>query len=361
MGETYKISAHLKGVSGNITWSGGNANVATVSNNGLVTAASNITNSTEEVTITASAEGCESKQCRVTVKKVVVPKIGDVVSYSPHGTFNWQAKYVSNNLAETDTNGDGIADKDVLLASGTSYSNLSDAEKAKYDSTQDMSITTWKILRKYQENGVKKVDMVPTASVGSLRLQGAQGYNNAVKMLDGACSNLYSTGSTITARSIKEEDYVKAGKQSQEGDDETTNDWTRFRNGLSVQGLTAYGTRLENAYSKAKSWYPNIYALEIGNGLNNDGTLGISEQTGNLIERKINNVENTKFQADDGIRPLQTYYVMPSGHIKEKLSAATGNVLVPQNNSNMFWVSSRSVLIDAEMCIFGLFTRTVIV
>ena len=290
----------------------------------------------------------------------MVPKIGDVVSYSPHGTFNWQAKYVSNDLAETDANSDGIVDNDVLLASGTSYSNLSDTEKAKYASTQDMSITTWKILRKYQENGVKKVDMVPTASVGSLKLQGAQGYNNSVKMLDGACSNLYSTGSTITARSIKEEDYVKAGRQSQEGDDETTNDWTRFRNGLSVERLPAYGTRLENAYSKAKSWYPNIYALEIGNGLNNDGTLGISEQTGNLIERKINNVENTKFQADDGIRPLQTYYVMPIANAKEKLNKATWDVLIPPNNPNDFWLSSRYVGLGDNLCSFSIFTRTVL-
>lgn len=33
----------------------------------------------------------------------------------------------------------------------------------------------------------------------------------------------------ITARSIQEEDFIKAGKRSRTGDNDTVNDWTRFR------------------------------------------------------------------------------------------------------------------------------------
>ena len=282
--------------------------------------------------------------------KGLTPQVGDIVNYAPSGQYNWQAKYASSDLSDADTNNDGIGDKDILLASGTTYSNLSDTEKAKYDSTSNMSVTQWKVLN--YDPSTKMVELVPTAPVGSLRLQGTQGYNNAVKMLDDACSSLYGNSAKgITARSIKEEDFVKAGKQSQEGDSETTNDWTRAR-AIYNNGAT-YDNTESSAYTKAKSWYPNIHANEYGNGLGNSVTLGLSEQTGELIERKVNDTENSKFQANNGIQPKQTYYNTSNynttaGLLKDGKAA----VLFPNTSSTDYWVASRCVNLNSSNCSF---------
>ena len=67
-----------------------------------------------------------------------------------------------------------------------------------------MSIETWKVLKIDEEND--KVYLVPSSTSSatpSLTLHGAQGYNNAVTLLDEACSGLYgNTSKGITAESI---------------------------------------------------------------------------------------------------------------------------------------------------------------
>ena len=351
----YTINALLKGTTGSITWSNGGSTVVNVSN-GQLSLATSITGSSVTANITASATGCETKTCAVTITKVVVPQVGDIVNYSPSGQYNWKAKYASSDLSDADTNGDGIGDKDILLASGTTYSNLTDAEKAKYDSTSNMSVTQWKILN--YDASTKTVEMVPTASVGSLRLQGAQGYNNAVKMLNDACSNLYSTASkNITARSIKEEDFVKAGKHENQTDTDSNNAWTRFRTAYS-NGV--YDSTKSSAYSNSYSWYPNIHANEYGNGLGNSVTLGLSEQTGSLIERTINSAENTKFKPEGtaGIQPKHTYYNTTAYNTtKGLLDNAKYGVLLPNTSNTSYWVASRCVNLEDYRC--GFYVRTV--
>ena len=78
-------------------------------------------------------------------------KVGSTVTYSPSGTYNWQAKYCSSEKTE------GTDDVTLNSASGQSY-----------------NITKWKVLS--IENG--KVELVPTNPVGSVYLGQAQGYNN---------------------------------------------------------------------------------------------------------------------------------------------------------------------------------------
>ncbi|MBR3003068.1 MAG: hypothetical protein IKF38_05890 [Clostridia bacterium] len=65
---TYTINAKLKGITGEISWSSNKPSIASVSN-GIITTATSITTATEQVIITASADGCESKIFTLTVIK----------------------------------------------------------------------------------------------------------------------------------------------------------------------------------------------------------------------------------------------------------------------------------------------------
>ncbi len=111
-------------------------------------------------------------------------KVGSTVTYSPSGTYDWQAKYCSTEKTEeTD---------DVTLNSA---------------SGEAFNLTEWKVLS--IENG--KVELVPTQPTeGTVYLGQAQGYNNGVKLLNDACSSLYGNASKgITARSLNIEDIEK--------------------------------------------------------------------------------------------------------------------------------------------------------
>ena len=258
-----------------------------------------------------------------------VPQVGDTINYAPSGTYTWDKQYASSDQTGTET---------LSSASGQTY-----------------NVTQWKVLD--YDIASDTAELVPVAPVGSLRLQGAQGYNNAVKLLNDACSSLYSNSDKgITARSIKEEDFVKAGKQSQEGDNETTNDWTRMRDTYN-NGTATYGNTLTDAYSYANSQYPNIHALEEQNGLNNGATMGLSEQTGNLVERTIRvndvEIENTKFRANNGIKPVQTNYISSNySNTISKLDSTKASVLLPNSDSTSYWVASRCVNLASFYCGF---------
>lgn len=69
---------------------------------------------------------------------------------------------------------------------------------------EGFEITKWIVLD--IEETTKTVKMVPKEPTkGTVKLQGSQGYNNAVKLLNDACSSLYSSEG-ITASSISIDD-----------------------------------------------------------------------------------------------------------------------------------------------------------
>ena len=75
-------------------------------------------------------------------------KVGSTVTYSPSGTYNWQAKYCSTTKTD-----------DVTLSSANG---------------EEFNLTEWKVLS--IENG--KVELVPTQpTTGKVYLGQAQGYN----------------------------------------------------------------------------------------------------------------------------------------------------------------------------------------
>ena len=247
-------------------------------------------------------------------------KVGSTVTYSPSGTYNWQAKYCSSEKTE------GTDDVTLNSANGQSY-----------------NITEWKVLS--IENG--KVELIPTnPTEGTVYLGQAQGYNNGVKLLNDACSSLYgNTSKGITARSLNIDDIEKYMKTEKLTD-------TR----LYTNGVTQYGNQVSSAYTSNK-YYPVIYAeekLSVINGNKKTKGLGMSEQT-NFIEKNANSATDGRLYASTSIQPYQTYWYKDNSYMQTAFRTAEGeenyyNLLI--NTSKDYWLASRCVNAGSSYCNF---------
>ena len=263
---------------------------------------------------------------------VVIPEgleVGATVTYSPSGTYNWEAKYASSDFAD-----DGTAD--VALATGSSVA----------EGSQDMSITSWKVLSIDENTG--KVDLVPSApTTGTVRLQGAQGYNNAVKMLNDACSSLYGNSSKgISARSINIEDIEGAMTEEALA---TVHSYVNTSN-----NNLQYGNQTASAYTGSKQ-YPTIYAkenLSVINGNKNTTGFGMSEQTA-LIGRADEGAELGKITTATSIQPYQTYWQKDNAFMQTAFKGNGYNLLIPSGTGTNYWVASRCVYANSGYCYFN--------
>lgn len=271
-------------------------------------------------------------------------QIGSDVTYEPSGTYCWKAKYASGDLAVTETENDQtieINDNDVNLSS---------------EENESFRITTWKVLsiNKY----TNKVELVPTTPKGQVRLQGAQGYNNVVKLLNDACDALYSTTKNgtkiVSARSINLDDFEKRLSPTGKNARDTYNN-----------GRATYNTRLDGAYTACR-YYPLIYGLELDSIIDETktgGTLGPIEQP-NFIERIDANLEPipTRLVAQKSIYPKQTHYELGTtynndyksmfenyGENKDKSYA---DLLSPRGGFTNYFIASRCLYLNPIECVF---------
>ena len=242
-------------------------------------------------------------------------KVGDIISYSPSGTYSWDKSYATSNETGTQT---------LNSASGQSF-----------------NVSKWKVLSIDKAKG--KIEMVPeTIPSGTVTLQGAQGYNNAVKLLNDVCSSLYSdTTKGITARSITEEDFVKVGGTK----------WTNKR--ASYVNYAKYGNQYTSAYTTNK-YYPAIYKNEANHVIDEIKTesgLKQSEQT-SLIAKTDEKATNGYLKAETSIQPYQTYYNTTDYATTASLLEGYSNILVPDGSSTYYWVASRCVNPYSSNCSF---------
>ena len=216
-------------------------------------------------------------------------EVGTEVTYTPSGTYKWEAEYCSSNKT--------VGTDDVKLDS----------------SNDNYKISKWKVLD--IKNG--KVTLVPEAATsGTVYLGQAQGYNNAVKLLNDACSNLYGNASKgIEARSINIEDienYMTDGAKN------GTNGAYKYNDGNAT-----YNTQTSTPYTSLKK-YPTIYAkenLSVINGPTNNNGLGMSEQT-TLVGRTDESATDGKLEASKSIQPYQTYWYKDSSFMQTAFKTA---------------------------------------
>ena len=262
-------------------------------------------------------------------------KVGSEVKYNPSGTYNWEAKYCSSDLDET------TGDVQLSSASGNNF-----------------NISSWKVLS--INEGTGNVELVPSEqTTGTVRLQGPQGYNNAVKLLNEACSNLYGNeGKKITARSINIEDIEKYMTESAKNSAKAS----------------PYNTQPYGAYSQSNSNYPAIYAQEnksVINGQEETGGLEMSSQN-EFIERnatvqeptsesgKVNNpATNGQVKATTSIQPYMTYWNKDASFMSTAFKTYEGNtdnyydLIMPKGDNTAYWVASRDICTYLNACDFA--------
>ncbi len=238
-------------------------------------------------------------------------QVGETVKYSPSGIYNWQGKYCSS-----------VQKDDIALSSA---------------SGEDFSITEWKVLS--IENG--KVELVPTeATKGTVFLGYAQGYNNGVKLLNDACSSLYSSKG-VTARSLNIDDIEKYMEKE------------KLEESHKYSGAAGYGEQIASVYGNNKT-YPTIYEIEnlsIIDGNKQYNGLGMSEQTV-FIEQT-----NDKKTATTSIQPYHTYWSKDNEFMRGAFKTAINGINYYDlliKDSKDYWLASRSINTGSDYCNFGI-------
>ena len=185
--------------------------------------------------------------------------------------------------------------------SGYTTGSAEDGSQTIFQSNETLQ---WRILDIYtDESGNEKIDLVSaTPTSNYVYLQGALGYNNGVYLLNDICATLYSNSSKgITARSINLEDTEKhlttAGLNKR-------NDFKFVDGSSSVQ----YGTT--KTYT-LDYWYPNLYAYEIGSGVN------VAETNAPIISQPNTTIANPDPYKESKASP-STSFTVPTTVTTEK-------------------------------------------
>lgn len=269
-------------------------------------------------------------------KKLESLKVGDVINYTPtSGKYDALAKY-------------------------TGYTNDQNLDS----SNDDYKITQWYIYE-ISEDGVLTL-ISKNVTSGQLYFYGAQGYNNAVKVLNDACEKLYSDSSLeIEARSMNMTDLEKHFT------DLAINKY-RGEYSISVTSNDAqYGTRWTDGYTNddktyrndkgafiRSTKYPIIYAMEKDSQINentiNSSGLSISEQNSYIESTGVDGAIDG-YISPNSIHPMETYWNMS----KQVLSKAYKNSSTSSqmNYANMihnadYWLASRSVQVMKDCAVF---------
>ena len=247
-------------------------------------------------------------------------EIGTAVSYTPNGTYNWDSKYYTYNDSDT-----------VVLDS----------------SSTDFKLTNWRVLDINKENG--EITLVPTTtSAESVKLEGAQGYNNGVFLLNMACNKLYGNESkSIYAKNI---------------------DMSILEKYMTSEALTEahkyedYGKQRSSSYGSRNNSYPVIYDKEINSVIDEEKKetgLSLNSQTDPITVDKSTSPEGF-LTATTNINPYQTYYYGNSDFTEtafKDVENSTLNyyeLLIPEDSDTKYWIASRCIQHHSGACEFGI-------
>ena len=307
-------------------------------NNGILTQAQKAKNETENAAQNEAAilENYNNKLNDWTNGgPVSIPeglKVGSEVSYNPSGTYEWKDEYCDSTPQYGDLS------KNLNSATGEPF-----------------NIDTWKVFDINETTG--KVTLVPAYSTsnsldlnGYVSFRGYQGYNNAVKLLNDACSALYGNSSKgITARSINIEDIEE--KMTDEAL-QRAHSYNGYEDDIP---LASYGNQVESEYSRADD-YPSIYEQEafssVDGGERISSGLGMSEQT-NFIE------PDAAIKQATALRPTQTFWadIFDENDFETIDGTNYFNLLLKLDNADIvnYWIASRCVDTDPEWFSFNIY------
>ena len=172
-------------------------------------------------------------------------KVGDYVAYKPDKLDDNALTTLKNNLK----NYSGASD------------NTTNSAIARDDSLR------WRVLDIDEKTGaVRLISATPTDK--KIELYGYNGYNNAVKLLDDACSTLYNSKLATKVQNLKIEDIQDKMKEKNYS-----------------QLYTEYG--VIHPVTTLEKYYPSILLQEKNQTVNgNEGTLNLSEQKNYINQAK---------------------------------------------------------------------------
>ena len=235
-------------------------------------------------------------------------KVGDYVAYTPDKLDNNALTTLKTNL------------KNYSGASDNTTNSAIDREK-------DLK---WRVLDIDETTGqVRLISAAPTSSKVTLR--GYNGYNNAVKLLDDACSTLYNSKLATKVQNLKIEDIQDKMKEK---------DYSKL--------FSEYGkTQIQPEDKK----YPNILAQEKNQKVNgNEGTLNLSKQD--------NYINQTDVLEANSLELKITAWVKEGENGPGVLTADDFEGDDGQIYSDMFfkdytyWMSSRCVYANSDIAAF---------
>ena len=176
-------------------------------------------------------------------------------------------KQNENSLAKAVKVGEYVAykpdepDNNALTTLKTNLKNYSGANDNTINSAIARDTLSWRVLDIDEKTGaVRLISATPTSS--KVILRGYNGYNNAVKLLDDACSTLYNSKLATKVQNLKIEDIQ----------DKMKTDYTKINSN--------YGNR----FTPSNKYYPSILTKEkeqkitVGQNTTTGTELDVSEQ-----------------------------------------------------------------------------------
>ena len=246
--------------------------------------------------------------------------VGDYINYTPKVN---STKYLKDNLDELHTG---------------STKNSSDIRQENLK---------WKVLKIYDDG---KLDLIADLTTNSVYFSRATGYNNGVYIMHDICEKLYSnTAHNIIARSVDLSDFEN--NMTEDGI-KARNEYNKESNSMSQYGKTNY-EKWGKSYTRSNSYYPRIYANEIG--------AGIDTENGDIKEKGIKNTEKGSLdlstgasaykQAETNLTTLSNYY---TNSIDTTNYGDASKVLFYGSYNDAYWVASRYVGCFSTEAKFGL-------
>lgn len=249
-------------------------------------------------------------------------------------------KYIpkENSLAKAVKVGDYVAykpdelDDNALTTLKTNLKNYSGAS----DNTTNSAIARddslrWRVLDVDETTGaVRLISATPTSS--TVTLEGYNGYNNAVKLLDDACSTLYNSKLAIKVQNLKIEDIQ----------DKMKTDYKKINSN--------YGNRVTPTYK----YYPSILTKEKEQKI----TVGQNTTTGTELDfSEQKTFENqTESKQADTLDVKYTYWnkTMSANDFDGENKEMYYKLFI-NNGSNYptYWMSSRCVGADSDDAYFA--------
>ena len=234
-------------------------------------------------------------------------KVGDYVQYTPDSVTNTDKSYTD------------------LISNLKTYSGNTDSTKNTTSAITQEKNLNWRVLD-VKDGQVRLISEEPVTSA-RIALQGYNGYNNAVKLLDDACNTLYCNATLASkVQNLKIEDIQ---------DKMIEKDYSKISSEYGIYGSTD---------SPTNKYYPSILSKEKGQIVNGkEGTeLDLSEQK-EFINQTTSSPVNSwtvKFTSWEKVM------------VEEDFSNEKYYEMFLNNKTRYYWISSRCALVSSSYAHF---------